>query len=276
MDYRRFRRQLRASGEYRTPDGAALLPAGIAAGTIYYSGLLYTVFTGSRLAVRGVYTDAVWARESFATLRAAEAAGGRIHITGARHMGEVRGPVVIVSNHMSLVDAMFLPGIVLTHKPVSFVVKQSLLDYPFFGHIMRAVQPIAVGRTNPRDDLRIVLSRGRELLASGRSIIVFPQATRDHVFDPSRFNTLGVKLALKAGVPVVPLALKTDFQGNGRWFKDAGPIFADRPIRFAFGPPIQPMRKGQRTHETVVRFIADHVTAWGGHVRASVGETPAD
>ena len=95
------------------------------------------------------------------------------------------------------------------------MVKESLLKYPFFGPVLGSREPIVVGRSNPREDLVAVLEGGEARLKQGRSVIVFPQSTRSSVFDPAHFNTIGVKLAKRAGVPVIPVALKTDAWGNG-------------------------------------------------------------
>jgi 1-acyl-sn-glycerol-3-phosphate acyltransferase len=124
-----------------------------------------------------------------------------------------------------------------------------------------------VHRKNPREDLKIVLNEGQRRIQKGCSVVVFPQATRSTVFDVNNFNTLGVKLARKAGVPVVPIALKTDFHGTGRWLKDIGPIYPERPIYFKFGNPIPIVGNGQVAHQSVVEFIAENLTSWGVEVR---------
>ena len=54
------------------------------------------------------------------------------------------------------------------------------------------------------------------------------------VFKPEEFNSIGVKLAKKAGVPVVPVAIKTDFWGNGRIIKELGPIDNKKTIHIKF------------------------------------------
>ena len=90
---------------------------------------------------------------------------------------------------------------------------------------MRSRNPIVVGRTDPRKDLEAVMNGGVELLKNGISIVIFPQSTRSVEFKPEEFNSLGVKLAKKAGVDVVPIALKTDFWGNGKLIKEAWPYW---------------------------------------------------
>ncbi|MCE9614722.1 MAG: 1-acyl-sn-glycerol-3-phosphate acyltransferase [Lentisphaerae bacterium] len=234
------------------------------------------VRAGSREALAGTYDGRRWARSSRATMRLFERCGCTIHIEGAGALAAAGGPVVIVGNHMSMAETFILPGVCLAFREATFVVKQSLLDYPFFGPLLRARHPIAVSRANPREDLKEVLRQGQASLAEGRSVVVFPQATRSATFIPAQFNSLGVKLAARAGVPVVPLALKTDCQGIGRWIKDFGPLTRRLPMHFAFGAPLDPRGQEKATHAAVVSFIRDHLTDWGGVVKedAADGELP--
>jgi len=122
-------------------------------------------------------------------------------------------PVLFIGNHMSTLETMILPCLISPLRNVTFVVKESLVKHPLFGDVMRSRDPIIVGRTDPRKDLEAVMNGGMELLSKGISIVIFPQSTRNVIFKPEEFNSLGVKLAKKAGVQVVPIALKTDFWG---------------------------------------------------------------
>ncbi|MEJ2057088.1 MAG: lysophospholipid acyltransferase family protein, partial [Desulfofustis sp.] len=150
---------------------------------------------------------------------------------------------------------------ILFYKPFTYVIKQSLLEVPVFKQVMRALDPIAVTRTNPRQDLKIVLEQGAERLSRGLSIVIFPQTTRAE-FNPKQFSTIGVKLAKRAGVPIVPLALLTDAWENGRLFKDFGRIVPTRTARFAFGKPLVVEGKGNDEHQAVIEFIESHLARW--------------
>jgi 1-acyl-sn-glycerol-3-phosphate acyltransferase len=127
---------------------------------------------------------------------------------------------------------------------------------------MRSRDPVAVTRTNPRQDLKTVMEGGKERLANGISLIVFPQTTRYDVLRPEEFNTIGVKLAQRAGVPVVPLALLTDAWGVGKWIKDVGKIDPSRTVHLAFGEPIRVQGRGGEEHEAVIAFIQERLQAW--------------
>jgi 1-acyl-sn-glycerol-3-phosphate acyltransferase len=108
-----------------------------------------------------------------------------------------------------------------------------------------------------------------EKLKAGVSIIVFPQSTRSSAFSPEDFNTLGVKLAARAGVPVIPIALKTDAWGNGRYIKEFGPIDSTKTVHISFGEPMQINGRGTAEHEKVIAFIQDNLGRWTGGDRDS-------
>jgi 1-acyl-sn-glycerol-3-phosphate acyltransferase len=127
---------------------------------------------------------------------------------------------------------------------------------------MRSRNPIVVSRDNPRQDLVTVLEEGAKRLTQGTSIILFPQTTRTPQFDPAQFNTLGVKVAKKADVPVVPVALKTDAWENGSMLKDFGAIVPERTVHIRFGAPIQVDGNGRTQHEAVVAFIQENLRRW--------------
>lgn len=229
----------------------------------FYCRLFLLVCQSSSQAKRGRYDDDTWGKSSLAVLRALERVGVTLEVTGAEHIEYCDTPCVIIGNHMSLLETLVLPCIIQPVRKVTFIVKESLLHYPIFRHVMRSRNPIAVGRDNPRQDLRTVLEEGVDRLSNGISIIVFPQTTRTHSFDPAGFNSIGVKLAQKAGVPVIPVAMVTDAWENGKYFKDLGKINPTKKVRFAFGEPIWVSKRGSAEHQAIVRFIVGKLEEWG-------------
>jgi len=82
-------------------------------------------------------------------------------------------------------------------------------------------------------------------------------------FIPERFNTIGIKLAKKASVPVIPFALKTDFWGTGKIFKDFGQIGKfSKKIFFEFLKPIVISGNGKEEHEIIINFIQGKLKEW--------------
>ncbi len=228
----------------------------------FYPQIFWIVLKSSRKAVRGLYPAETWAESSCEVARVLENIGACIEIIGMDAMRKFDGPAVFVANHMSALETQVLPCIIQPVKPVTFVVKESLVHMPVFGPIMRSRDPIVVGRTNPREDLKAVLEGGTRKLQRGQSIIVFPQSTRSVIFNPDQFNTLGIKLALKANVPVVPIALKTDAWGIGKQFKDIGRIDIRKKIHFAFGEHMVITSRGAGEHEKIIAFIISNLEQW--------------
>ncbi len=228
----------------------------------FYMQAFRIVWKNSRKALKGFYGGAEWAGSSLDILQALENVGVRIEITGMDNLRRYEGPVVFIANHMSTLETFILPGILQPVKETTFIVKDSLVTMPVFGPVMRSRDPVVVGRVNPREDLRTVLEEGSRKLAAGRSIVVFPQSTRSLDFDPAEFNTLGIKLALKAGVPVVPIALKTDAWGVGKIMKDFGPLDKNKKVHFAFGGPMEIKDRGADEHREIIAFIQDKLSRW--------------
>jgi len=211
---------------------------------------------------RGGYSMEKWGADSKTFMQGCEASGVRFHIENIGAFAGLDQPCVLVANHMSTMETFCLPGILVPHRPVAFVLKRSLTRYPVFSHVVNAIEPIAVDRVNPREDFKTVMEEGQERLSRGISVIVFPQTTRTPSLDRSAFNSIGIKLAKKAGVPVLPLALKTDAWGVGKLSKDYGPIQPELPVRFRFGNPISVSGAGRNEHEEVMEFIEWTLNAW--------------
>lgn len=229
---------------------------------MFYPQVFRIIWKNSRKALKGVYGGIEWAESSFDILQTLENIGVSIEITGMNYIKSFDGPAVFISNHMSTLETFLLPCIIQPVKPVTFVVKKSLVEMPVFGPIMRSRDPIIVGRVNPREDLKTVIEEGTKKLSAGSSIIIFPQSTRSVVFKSDEFNTLGVKLALRSGVPVVPIALKTDAWCAGRLMKDFGPVDKKKKVFFAFGEPMKIAGRGAEEHEKIIRFIKEKLAEW--------------
>ena len=230
----------------------------------FYLQYLPVVLAARKLALKGRYDDTAWAESSLGVMRAIERSRGRFEIEGLDHLrrGPGAGPFVFISNHMSTLETQVLPVLIVPFLPVTFVVKASLVTGPVFGPVMRSRRPIVVRRRSPREDLESVLREGRQRLEQGISVIIFPQSTRSAVFRPEGFNTLGIKLAAEAGVPVIPIAVKTDFWGEEGLFRGFGPIRPERTIHFEFGQPLRVVGRGKEQHLEIIRFIESRLGRW--------------
>jgi len=225
---------------------------------------LRSILWSRRRAMKGLFTENDMVTASHRTAKYIEKTGGSLHITGIDKLADNSGPFVFCGNHMSTLETFLLPGIITPYMPCSFVVKDALLQNRIFGPIMNALQPIAVGRQDPRKDLKAVLQEGTEhIQKNGRSIFIFPQTTRMTTFNPEQFNSLGVKLASRAGVPVIPVALKTDFWTPGKVLKDVGSVHPEKDVRISFGEPRLCDNNVREIQSQVVEFVQSHLQQWG-------------
>jgi len=270
-----FHHQLRTTGGYETPlavRSAAPARRGLIPSARFHLRVADRAITGGCKAWVGQYNFEVWAQDSLLILQTVERLGGAVVCEGFAPRAACSGPVVYVANHMSMLETMLMPCLLTAFSPVAIVLKVDLMHYPFFGSLCRAIQPIVVSRSNVRADLQAVLEQGRAQLAAGRSVLLFPQGTRMSVFQPRRFNSMGAKLAQAAHVPLVPIALKTNFVGLGKWIKDLGPIDPSQTVRFAAGPLLSPETPSRVLHQECLDFITECFRQWGVPVEGGAAE----
>lgn len=247
---------------YDTPAEAASFFGKLFPSFSFYTSFLANIYFSARKAKKGRYDNDAWHLSSYKVLKALERTGLKVSISGIEHLQTLKSPCVIVGNHVSMMDTVVLPAIVVQERPMTFIIKESLLNYPVFKYVMHSRNPIALTRVNARQDLKTVMLEGTKRLEQGISVAVFPQTTRGTDFDPRQFNTIGIKLAQRAGVPVLPLALKTDAWSNGKLIKDLGRIRPEIPAHFAFDAPLTVEGKGRKQHQKVLTFISNKLKEW--------------
>ena len=112
-------------------------------------------------------------------------------------------PSVILSKHQSAWETLAFQHI---FPPQVHVLKRELLWIPFFGWGLALMSPIAIDRTRGVKALRAMARRGRERLAQGFWIVVFPEGTRVAPGERRTYQPGGAWLAVESGAPVVPVA----------------------------------------------------------------------
>ncbi len=154
--------------------------------------------------------------------------GIRHRVVGLEHLPQT--PAVVLAKHQSAWETIAFQQI---FPPLSFVLKKNLLHIPFFGWGLALFSPIAIDRNAGREALKQIEAQGRERLQQGFWVLVFPEGTRVAPGEVGNYQVGGAWIAVKAGVPVVPVA-----HNAGRcWPKNA---FIKHPgeITVVIGPAI--------------------------------------
>lgn len=266
-----FREELLRTGGYRTPaERKAPKPAKPGAWTTlrFTMGVSHVFPMCALTQPLGLLTIDKWARFCFSTVTTAEKLGMDVMVEGFQNLAAKKGPVVFLCNHMSTIETILLPPILLAYGPFSYVAKASLSHLPFLGKAAINTGMVPIGRKSPREDLVNMLRIGTERIGSGQSFLIFPQGTREKVFSRKVYSSIGAKLAEKAGCGIVPIVVDTRCQPTRekgllkKVLKDFGPVDTSYPIRCCCGPVI-PAAKAKVMHEAAFDWMAQKLEDWG-------------
>ncbi|MDH5535362.1 MAG: 1-acyl-sn-glycerol-3-phosphate acyltransferase, partial [Betaproteobacteria bacterium] len=140
-----------------------------------------------------------WARLNVAAARLI--CGIRYRVIGAENIPAE--PCIILAKHQSAWETLAFQVVLPPHV---WVLKRELLRVPFFGWGLAMLSPIAIDRASGTRALKQTLEQGRERLHNGFSIMIFPEGTRIPPGARGRYHPGGAWLAIKTGVPVLPVA----------------------------------------------------------------------
>jgi len=127
-----------------------------------------------------------------------------VTVEGGAHVDDPRHPYVVVSNHQSTID---IPLISRLPMEMKWVVKVELMKIPGFGQMMQMADDIPVDRKDP-ESRSSVLTRAQHVLEKRCSVMLFPEGTRSRDGRLLRYADGAFRLAIRAGVPVLPLVVE--------------------------------------------------------------------
>jgi 1-acyl-sn-glycerol-3-phosphate acyltransferase len=171
-------------------------------------------------------------------------------------------PAILLSKHQSTWETFFYVSAM--PRELCFVFKRELLWIPFFGWGIGLLDMIHIDRSKGRNAFESVVNQGRRKLADGRWIIMFPEGTRTPVGAAGTYKTGGARLAIRTGVPVVPLAVNSgEFWPKKRFTKLPGVITVSigKPIESAGKTPEQLNEEVEAWIEAEMRRISPHAYA---------------
>ncbi len=134
--------------------------------------------------------------------------GIRVRVSGMENLpvGET-SPAILLVKHQSTLETFLMPT--LMPHPLAYVFKKELLYVPFFGWAMGRLDMIHIDRSQGSQAFAKVVAQGKELLARGVWIIMFPEGTRIPRGQQGTYKTGGTRLAVATGAPVIPIAVSS-------------------------------------------------------------------
>ncbi|OBB85448.1 acyltransferase [Mycobacterium colombiense] len=144
---------------------------------------------------------------------AVKATGTEITYRGEEHVPE-RGGAVVAINHTSYVD--FLPAALAVHRRgrrLRFMIKAEMQQVKPVNFLIKHTRTIPVDRGSGAGAYAIAVQRLRE----GELVGVYPEATISRSFELKEFKTGATRMAIEAGVPIVPVIV---WGAQRIWTKD--------------------------------------------------------
>ncbi len=130
--------------------------------------------------------------------------GVRVHVEGLAQI-EANSSCVFVANHLSYMDT----PVVLAHIPVQFrfLAKRGLFQIPFLGQHLRRAGHIPVPLGDPRGSVKTMQLAAETIQQKKISLLIFPEGGRSEDGTLQPFKEGGAYIAIRAGVPIVPIAI---------------------------------------------------------------------
>jgi len=115
------------------------------------------------------------------------------------------GPLVLVSNHVHIMDTILIP--ISFPRWINFMAKRELFNNPLLGFILRWAGAFPILRQGVVGDKRDTMRNAMTILEKGEVLGMFPEGKRNSDGVLSRGKAGPAVIALKAGVPLIPVAV---------------------------------------------------------------------
>ncbi len=184
------------------------------------------------------------------------------------------GVFIYCSNHQSVLDILVL-GAVLPGD-FKWAAKRSLLKIPFLGWHLQLAGHVPVDRTVGSRAAVEAISRFEQVLRRGAPLLVFPEGTRSEDGVLRQFKNGGFYAAVRAGVPVVPVAIEGTHLLMKKGAIDSGDG-TQRLVQVRVGAPISVCPEGREVarvsdlRERAQAAVSALLRSIGGRVEASTG-----
>ncbi len=166
------------------------------------------------------------------------------------------GPIILASNHQGVYDIPVLLG----KLPLQFrwVAKESLFKIPVIGWTMGFAGYISINRESASKSFKSILKAAQKI-KNGTSVVIFPEGTRSKEDEILPFKRGTFFLALKSGVPVVPVSIS----GTRGIMQDYGIFIHPAKVRVSIGEPIATEGRTEPEIMEAARAAIEKGVRWG-------------
>jgi len=168
-------------------------------------------------------------------------------------------PAVVIANHPSLLDVVFLMGAL---PRITYVAKEAWVNGPL-GRMLRTCGHIGLPASRSPADGAIALQRMIDALRAGRTLLVFPEGTRSPMHGLYPFQRGAFEAAIRVGVPIVRLVVGVEpsmLRKHQPWY-DVSRRIVDFTVEEL--PTIEPSELPARGRQLVARVESDYRQALG-------------
>ena len=159
---------------------------------------------------------------------------------------------VMVLNHNSMVDILSIYNLPLVFKWVS---KKEVYRIPIVGRLLLAHGDIVINRASTKEAMQLVHTRGKEWLAKGASVAIFPEGTRSKDGEIHNFKAGAFILAKDAEVPILPIVL----EGTDRVVRKGFFMNWSNRITIKILPPVSKQDVIERPIKEVMAEVHDNM-----------------
>lgn len=198
-----------------------------------------------------------------------KAMGWKVTVSGAHHIPR-RGPAVLASNHIGFLDFIVIGyGARDAGRLVRFAAKKEVFDHRVSGPLMRGMKHLPVDRDG---DVNAIMEEANRRLALGQVVGMFPEGTISRSFLPAEGKTGTARMAIRAGVPLVPTAVWGDHRLSTKAVTRNLQRGVDISVRY--GPPV-PYEAGEDPRVVTKRLMAT-ITDMVRALQEEYRQRPAD
>ncbi|MEO0190909.1 MAG: lysophospholipid acyltransferase family protein [candidate division WOR-3 bacterium] len=217
--------------------------------------VVYTLILGIIVIIIGIFSrgnafqyflSRLWSKLVLVT------AGVRVNVRGIENI-PLNSSFVFMSNHQSHFDVISLISTIPDR--IYFLAKKELMRIPVFGWAMYLMGHITIDRSD-REEAFKSIDKAVEKVKKGINVLVFPEGTRSPTGDLLPFKKGGFVLAIKGGIPIIPIGI----YGSNRILPKGSIKINPGTISIAVGKPIETLGFNLENKERLMERVREEIT----------------